>query len=179
MSVELKKRRWGKARPRVNVTVINKADLEDTLQKLEEEVKERKSRPIVTSQQSSENLKSTLFTGIDLQQPQLMSNERLIEALRKIKVPIPVYLDGSPSRERLLYLYRTYVLPQPQRSKQQWGRKKRLRGKRRNNGGMVVVDQIGKGEDCWGNDESCEKMEVETTGNDGLAGDNGINTKKR
>jgi len=67
------------------------------------------------------------LSSLDLQQPELMSNERLVEALAKIKVPIPVYSDGSPSRERLLYLYRTYILPQPQRVRHQWRRKARHR----------------------------------------------------
>lgn len=62
---------------------------------------------------------------MDLQQPELMSDERLVEALKRIKVPIPVYADGQPSRERLLYLYKTNVWPQPQRERQQWRRRRR------------------------------------------------------
>lgn len=172
VGVELpKKRRWGKARTRDSVTVIGNNELEDSLQKLEEERKERKSLVIATSQEHNDSgsIKSTSFGVLDLQQPQLMSNERLIEALKKINVPIPVYPDGSPSRERLLYLYRTFVLPQPQRNKQQWGRR-RFRGKRKNNGEMI---NSGKG-DWWENGDNVEGMAVDMAEDDGISGNVGM-----
>ena len=56
-------------------------------------------------------------TQIDLQHPDLMNNDSLVKYLRDIKVPIPMYPDGTPSRERLIYLFKKHVTPQPQRSK--------------------------------------------------------------
>ena len=108
-----KKRSWGKTRRR-EVTIINREEMEETLQTLAEEVRQSK----VNSGMDGEN------TGIHLQYPELMSNETLIKALRQLKVPIPVYPDGHPSRERLLYLYKANVLPRPQRNR--WRRRKRL-----------------------------------------------------
>ncbi len=52
---------------------------------------------------------------IDLQHPELMSNTTLVSLLSEYKVPIPVYADGTPSRERLMYLARKHITPQPQR----------------------------------------------------------------
>ncbi len=94
-----KRRSWGKAKRREDITIINREGMEDILQKIDEEDKEK-----------------IKITEIDLQYPELMSNEVLTKALKRIKVPIPVYPDGSPSRERLLYLYKLNVLPRPQRS---------------------------------------------------------------
>ena len=56
-------------------------------------------------------------TQIDLQHPELMDNDSLVKTLRDVKVPIPMYPDGTPSRERLIYLFKKHVTPQPQRSK--------------------------------------------------------------
>ncbi len=158
------KRRWGKCRPREQVTVITKEDLNDTLSKCAQEAKEaqeRKAKTTVTSQSGSNDVKLS-FNAIDLQQPQLMSNDRLIQALKKINVPIPIYPDGSPSRERLLYLYRTFVLPQPQRNKQPKGRKRKFGGKRRKGSENTMLETGGN---CWGNGDNIEEMEVETSSN--------------
>lgn len=54
---------------------------------------------------------------IDLQSPELMSDSVLVEVLSTFKVPIPVYSDGTPSRERLIYLFKKHVTPQPQRTR--------------------------------------------------------------
>ena len=118
MSEEVKKRSWGRTRPRANVTVINGEEIEETLQGIEEECKKR-----ALTSQSEQAKPVSQSVGINLQQPELLNNERLIEALRKVKVPIPVYSDGRPSRERLLFLYRTNVLPKPQRKRQIWKRR--------------------------------------------------------
>ena len=92
-------------------------EIEDTLQKFAEEVKSFKERheAASTSKQNHE---------VDLQQPELMSDFALVEALKKIKVPIPVYADGRPSRERLLYLFRQHVIPRPQRQSRRSGRRR-------------------------------------------------------
>lgn len=144
--LKVKKRSWGKTRRREKVVVINREEIEETLQNFAKECRESKSKIQLTSQQNHEKSGCVVPVGMDLQQPELMSNERLIEALKRIKVPIPVYADGSPSRERLLYLYKTNVLPRPQRNKQQWGRRGRRRRGRSN----------GDGAGGWGGEEGGE-----------------------
>ncbi len=54
--------------------------------------------------------------AIDLQYPELMTDSTLVAMLSNMKVPIPVYPDGTPSRERLIYLFKKHVTPQPQRT---------------------------------------------------------------
>ena len=107
-SIEKAKRRWGKTRNREKITIVDKMEIEETLQKFAEEVKlsEKRHEVAPTPKQNHE---------LDLQQPELMSDFALVEALKKIKVPIPVYVDGRPSRERLIYLFRQHVIPRPQR----------------------------------------------------------------
>ena len=63
--------------------------------------------------------------GVDLQQPELLSSEALVRVLAERKVPIPVYPDGKPSRERLVYLFRRHVTPRPQRRGAGYGRGQR------------------------------------------------------
>ena len=54
--------------------------------------------------------------SVDLQHPERMDDATLVAVLSNIKVPIPVYSDGAPSRERLIYLFKKHVTPQPQRT---------------------------------------------------------------
>ena len=163
MSAEVKKRRsWGKSLQRDAVTVLDGNGLKDTLKKLEEEARENKSRikeTLKVYNNGDSNTNPPSLSSLELQQPELMSNDRLVDALTKIKVPIPVYPDGSPSRERLLYLYRTYVLPRPQRARRQW-RQARRRGKRKNDGQVYKAD-ASIAQDCWENGDVVEDMEVE------------------
>lgn len=116
-STEKSKRRWGKTRNREKITVVDQMEIEVTLQKFAEEVKSFKERheEALTSKQDCE---------LDLLQPELMSDFSLVEALKKIKVPIPVYADGRPSRERLLYLFRQHVIPRPQRQSRRPARRR-------------------------------------------------------
>lgn len=142
MSVQkVKRRSWGKTRPKEGIAVINRERIEETLKSLDEEAK--KPAPKATQEGSGQN------AGLNLQYPELMSDEDLVSALKRIKVPIPVYSDGRPSRERLLYLYRTNVLPRPQRAKSSWrtrqGRRRGVAGSQQENsqGGTdaMEVDQ--------------------------------------
>lgn len=111
------KRRWGKSRNREKITIVDRMEIEDTLLKIAAEDKER--RNVAPSPEKQD---------LDLQQPELMTDFALVEALKKIRVPIPVYSDGTPSRERLIYLFRQHVVPRPQRT----SRGRRLsRGKER------------------------------------------------
>lgn len=109
----LKRRSWGKTKHR-EVTVVNQEKIEEALQSLAEEAARKAESPDEATCKE---------TGVDLQYPELMSDGALISALKRIKVPIPVYSDGRPSRERLLYLYKMNVLPRPQRN--HWKRKRR------------------------------------------------------
>lgn len=65
------------------------------------------------------NPESIIIKSKGLQHPERMSCETLIYHLTRMKV---VYPNEKHTRERLLYLFRTYVLPQPQRHKI-WRRK--------------------------------------------------------
>ena len=133
---KLKRRSWGKTKQREEVTIINREKIEETLQKISEESK--KSQAILEESNNAAISKSS--TAIDLQYPELMSNDALVAALKRIKVPIPVYPDGTPSRERLMYLYKTNVLPRPQRNRWRTGRRRRnaLKG---DGSGPMEVDQ--------------------------------------
>lgn len=118
-----KRRSWGKTKPREEISIINHEKIEETLKAIAEETKHSE----VSLERSSSNL-------TDLQYPELMSNDALVTRLKYIKVPIPVYPDGKPSRERLLHLYKVHVLPRPQRAK--W------RNRKKKNGGMSQDDQM-------------------------------------
>lgn len=64
----------------------------------------------------SKRISASSSNAQDTQHPELMSNQTLVDRLSEMKVAIPVYPDGQPSRERLLYLFRKHVSPKPQRS---------------------------------------------------------------
>lgn len=128
-----KKRSWGKSRQREEVTIINREKLEETLQTLAEEAKKCKTTSILSNKATT----STSTGEMDLQYPELMSDESLVTALKRIKVPIPVYPDGRPSRERLLHLYRTNILPRPQRSRR---KRRRVSGVSQDDQGSSVME---------------------------------------
>lgn len=98
-----RKREWGKSREKPNVVILEKMDLE---------VPDRVDSNLTVTILSTNNLNRTRF---DLQHPEMLTCEQLVDILTKHHVPIPVYSDGSPSRERLLYLFRKHILPRPQR----------------------------------------------------------------
>ncbi len=131
MAAQKQKRSWGKTKQRDEVTIINHEKIKGTLQRIAEENKRSQS---ILKKGSTTNSKST---GVDLQYPELMSNDALVAALKRIKVPIPVYPDGTPSRERLMYLYKNNVLPRPQRSR--W--KRRRHTPREDRSEAMEVDQ--------------------------------------
>ena len=95
-----KRRSWGK-RHKGKVISLDQMDIEE-LTKLQT------SKRIHSSDNSS--------SAEDKQHPELMSNQALVNRLSEMKVAIPVYSDGQPSRERLLYLFWKHVTPKPQRS---------------------------------------------------------------
>ena len=154
MSKVVKKRSWGKTTRRSEkIIVISREKIEEILN-FDDECRENK----LVSQRKHEKNETVFPEAMDLQQPELMTNERLIEALKRIKVPIPVYSDGKPSRERLLYLYKTNVLPQPQRNKQHWRRRRRRRNELEEDVGGVeewlcgqhgVKVVVNEGRDDW------------------------------
>ena len=100
-----KRRSWGKPRHKEKLVSIDHMDVAE-----------------LTRQE--ENTPHSSNPGAGLQHPELMSNQTLIGQLSAMKVAIPVYSDGQPSRERLLYLFRKHVSPQPQRSGV-WRRRRR------------------------------------------------------
>ena len=104
------KRRWGKTRQKEKIHVFDQAH---TQQLISSAIKERSKL-----EQSDTHVDKALKNSdkVDLQHPELLSNSTLVETLTQRRVPIPVYQDGTPSRERLLHLFRKHVTPRPQRS---------------------------------------------------------------
>lgn len=144
-----RKRSWGKARHKEDITIINREKIEETLQTIAEEKKKAEVLPPANHKTGGEGGGGgDQSTGLDLQYPELMSNESLVAALRRIKVPIPVYPDGNPSRERLLYLYKTNVLPRPQRNRSRGSRGQR-RGQKVEQGEQGVTEMDIDQTDDW------------------------------
>lgn len=85
--------------------------------------------------------------GLDLQQPELLSSEALVRVLSERSVPVPVYPDGRPSRERLVYLFRRHVTPRPQR--EGGARAWRGRGKRRRRPDEAMEVEDGSRSASW------------------------------
>ena len=111
-SKAVKKRAWGKSKEQDKITIIENMELE-----LPDKPKLDDSRTVI-----DEDRKEV----IDLQHPEMLSNERLVKVLSEMKVSIPVYQNGSPSRERLIYLFHKHVIPRPQRKKRPKIRHKEL-----------------------------------------------------
>ena len=138
-----KRRSWGRASKREKITIIDRMDIEDTLQKIRTE-----------SKQNAEKDNTRIKTGsINLQHPELMDNSTLVECLKRIKVPVPTYPDGTLSRVRLLYLFRKHVTPQPQRVRR---KDRRLRwqnwmDERKSQAGTEPMDIDRTGYDAWNN----------------------------
>lgn len=108
-----RKRAWGKTKNRGKRPPALEA-VEDDVEILGEPVKR-----IKLSNDGEENAQHS----IDLQHPELMSDSVLVKALTNIKVPIPIYSDGTPSRERLIHLFKKHVTPRPQRTRDSGWRK--------------------------------------------------------
>ena len=147
----LKKRSWGKTKLREGVTVIDREKIEETLQIIAEETKK------LQSSQERDNSAAGTGSKSDLQYPELMSNDALVAALKRIKVPIPVYPDGTPSRERLMYLYKTNVLPRPQRNSWKRGRQRRNVAE----GGNVDMTEVDQQDNSAGWDETPGTVELQ------------------
>ena len=99
---QTKRRSWGRSTQREKVNIVENMELE---------VPDR-LKPV------TESASATKRTKIDLQLPELLATEKLLELLTSLRVPIPVYEGGQPSRDRLVFLYRKHVLPRPQRLRQ-------------------------------------------------------------
>lgn len=111
-----KKRAWGKPRQREKIAIIDRIELME----VDEPPKET---PNVNPRPKTHE--------IDLQHPELLGTETMVEILSEMRVLIPVYPDGEPSRERLIYLFRKHVTPRPQRTRERgrgWVRKRRRLG---------------------------------------------------
>lgn len=94
-----RRRAWGRPKHRDAITLVDEMEID---------LAEKESRELKRNSSNAEP---------DLQHPEIMSNDELIAILGKMKVPIPVYPNGDPSRERLLYLFRRHVTPRPQRTR--------------------------------------------------------------
>ena len=105
-----KRRSWGKSRHREKIAIIDRMEVEEPLKQV---------HLPHTAAKSDE---------IDLQHPEFIRDEQLIEALSRLKVPIPVHSGGEPSREQLIDLFRRHVTPKPQREQskgREWHRRRR------------------------------------------------------
>lgn len=113
-----RKREWGKSRH--NPTLVRIEDMD-----LGKPDPSPSCNRVTLSEKGGSNEEKIIKTNsVDLQHPEMLSTEQLMDLLSHYKVPIPVYSDGSPSRERVLYLYRKHVLPRPQRLRQHLRRQK-------------------------------------------------------
>ena len=163
-AAKVRKRSWGKSRQREDVTIISREKIEETLQTLAEEAEKCKT----TSNSSS---RATTSTGeMDLQYPELMSDESLVTALKRIKVPIPVYPNGRPSRERLLHLYRTNILPRPQRSHQKRRRVSGVSQDAQGGSAMEVEVEYHSEWDANGSENSNTQLQRKRWGRNDIAG---------
>ena len=131
-----KRRAWGKPRQREKIASVDNMEVDDVVG------------------QSAVVDHDVRDVEIDLQHPEMMKTERLVEILTGMKVPIPVYPDRSPSRERLVYLFRKHVTPRPQRQG--------LRGRKQRRRGMDTPMEV---ELCWHDDWS---RDVEGSSNWGM-----------
>ena len=136
----VKRRSWGKARSREKIAVIDQMEV-DVLMKESSRSADKRAACVDTS-------------DIDLQHPELMASDTLTAILSQRRVPIPVYEDGNPSRERLVYLFKKHVTPQPQRDSY-WRRPGRRgwRKKRRTDETPMEVDDTGAGDWVLNSDE--------------------------
>ena len=101
-----KKRGWGRTVQREKINIVENMDLQtpDKLASIH-----------IKNSAASEGGENT----IDLQHPELLSTDSLVNLLTERRVPIPVYENGSASRERLIFLFRKHVVPRPQRKRSQ------------------------------------------------------------
>ncbi len=97
-----KKRSWGRTVQRETINIVGNMEIEtqDTLVNIH-----------IKNDAASQEGEST----IDLQHPELLDTDSLVNLLKERRVPIPVYENGSASRERLIFLFRKHVVPRPQR----------------------------------------------------------------
>lgn len=145
----VKRRSWGKARNREKIAVIDKMEV-DVLMK--DSNASRSADKRVTCVDTSD---------IDLQHPELMASDTMIAILSQRRVPIPVYEDGNPSRERLIYLFKKHVTPQPQRDSY-WRRPGRgWRKRKRNEETPMEVDNAGTGDWVLNRDEDWAETPVQ------------------
>ena len=114
-----KRRSWGKPRQREKIASVDNMEMDEVMGQSEAHAK------------------------VDLQHPEMMKTEGLVEVLTSMKVPIPVYSDGRPSRERLVYLFRKHVTPRPQRQDH--------KGRKRRRWGVGTPMEV---ESCWHDDWS-------------------------
>lgn len=107
-----KKRAWGRSRPTTDVltTLLDNTEVEELISTT---VREEKS---------------SMHTTIDLQHPELISDDDLIKSLVQMKVPIHNHDSGEPSRERLIHLFKQHVIPRPQRDRHGTARKRKRTG---------------------------------------------------
>ncbi len=118
----VKRRSWGKARHRDKVDPMD-------VDQIVEQIKQADTKPAVAPSTDD---------STDLQHPELLSDDRLVEVLAGMRVQVPVYSDGRPSRERLIYLFRKHVTPRPQR--EGCGRRRQGDGRRWRGAVAMEVD---------------------------------------
>ena len=131
---QAKRRAWGKPREREKVVCVDQMEIDKLAEetgtgiRLEETDQSGKAANEVTN----------------LQRPELMRNQQLMAALKKMGVPLPVSTSEKQSREQLLYLFKKHVMPRPQR--------KRLTVKRRRRQQLTTTDDGGSQDDAmeWG-----------------------------
>ena len=102
-----KKRSWGRSMQREKINIVENMELEIP------------DKPMTAGDSKAELAPISNETSVDLQHPEFLSTAKLVNLLTEHKVPIPVYEDGSTSRDRLLFLFKKHIVPRPQRKNRQ------------------------------------------------------------
>lgn len=135
MAKQEKRRSWGKARSKEKIHIVDQ---------MEVDVLVKEASPVDKLTDGT----CMATTSVDFQHPELMGSESLVAILSGMRVPIPVYEDGKPSRERLIYLFKKHVTPRPQR-KTYWRQLGRRRKRRRGEDTPMEVDDTCSGAGDW------------------------------
>ena len=135
MAKQEKRRSWGRARSKEKIAIVDQMEV-DVL------VKETGSVDKLT------DVTCMATDSVDFQHPEIMSSESLVAILSQMRVPIPVYEDGKPSRERMIYLFKRHVTPRPQRDTY-WRQLGRRRKRRRGEDIPMEVDDTCSGAGDW------------------------------
>ena len=115
---QARRRQWGKSRETGKVVIVENMDL-GAPDRVDEGIGEKK--------RDGNGVKSS-EKGLDLQHPEMLSNESLVRILTQYYVPIPAGTDDESNREKLMSLFRMHVQPRPQRQRRHHRKRDKSQG---------------------------------------------------